>query len=318
MLYSTTGASSIADAEKQLFADFRFRKTPKGNFVRPGLLGRWLKGTKPNDNTLSIMNRRVPGSRDLYEHPLWKILACESAPSVAVLYPLIPAVGSEIFHPAIRGPTQRPALVAMNAALFHRLQSIPSLDALAALLFCVKRSEQDKDFELAIHALQSFYRLALWLGAFRPLADVIPPLVALVCSCFPLSRWTHLRWLAADGIEMHVSEVLFCLTSECISKESLHKGEDLCWTERMNLLFEFVDPAERDLPSQATRLCLLLDPKYLDDKVQALFGNRTASWLAIEEINAPCHWVSTSRFRRKNTIHITEGILAGSSHEVLC
>lgn len=319
LLYASTGADSISGAEKFLFGPLRFRKTEAGNFARPGILRRWLNGTEPHEVTLLRMDQRVPGSQDLFNHPLWEIAICRGTPPVRLLYSLMPGVGAILFQPDCRGSIWKPSLNEMDVSSLHRLQSIPSIDALAALLYCVKRGQGEGHCELATHALQSFYRLALCLGVFKPFADVVAPLIAIVCAGFSLQPWPGLRWLASEQIEKFAAELRTCLAAEFIQQASQVEPGTLSWVQSVDLIATWFDTGEKNLKSNATRLCPLLEPANMDVSKSRLFGNRSvAYYLAIEELNAPCHWELATKHRRKKRVHISEGLVIGSSYETLC
>ena len=316
-LVVATFAPNLSSAERSLFSKSRFRKSAKGNSVRPGIVRRWLGGVVPNDSTLLRMNRRIPGSLDFYSHPLWRILQCIGNPPNELLYPLIPAAWELMFVRGATGPISRPTLKKIDAALFQTLEVIPTMDGLAALLFCVKRLLHEVNFTVATQALNSFYRVALMLGAFRPLACVMPKLVMIVCRGFPLS-WASARWVPEAEIEQLASQSSQLLASELLGgMATLPTAEKrLTWVQIGEILAGLFEPRTNSFASHAYSLSLLLAAGAYDSGSLPAWGNRALAWMGVEELAPPPLWTSRPSNRRNLKECNFAGLLFNSWMEV--
>lgn len=293
LLVLATGASSLSSAERQLFGESHFRKSAKGNSVRPCTLRRWCAGVVPNDSTLLRMNRRVLGSLHFYCHPLWKILQCMENPPDQLLYPLPPAVCELLFSRESTGPTPYPTLKNLDTTLFEAIETVSTMDGLAALVFCVKRLAHERNFTVATQAMKSFYRLALMLGVFRPLACVTPQLITLVCRDFPLS-WAAAHWLPEPEIERLASQSVQLLASELLGDMALLPTDEkrLNWAQIGKMLTTLLGPRAHSCASHAYNLSLLLEDGANDSTALRPWGDITLAWMGVDELAPPVLWTS--------------------------
>ncbi|WP_158545138.1 hypothetical protein [Dyella monticola] len=239
------------------------------------------------------MDRRIPGSHQLYCHPLWSILQCNGNPPDEILYLLAPRICESMHSSECTGPIRRPTLKKLDPPLFEVIAATPTIDSLAALLFSVKRLTHEANFSLAVVAMKSFFRVALMLGAFRPLACVTPRLIALVCQSFPLSN-ASARWLPAAEIERIASQLCQLLASELLEEmTTLPTSEkQLHWVHVVKMLNALFEPRIDSLVPHAYNLSLLLADSAYDSVALSTWGNRTIAWMGVEELAPPVLWTS--------------------------
>ncbi len=316
-LIVSTLAPSLSSAERMLFGGSRFRTSANGNSVRPGILRRWLAGVVPNNTMLERMDRRVPGSHQLYCHPLWSILQCRGNPPDEMLYLLAPRIGELVHSRDCTGPIQRPTLNSLDSQLFEDIETLPTLDSLAALLFCVKRLTYETNFSLAIVAMKSFYRVALTLGAFRPLACVMPRLIAHVCQGFPLDN-VSARWLPEPEIEHMASQACQLLASELLEEMATLPGSQrqLRWVQVVKILTTLFEPRVDSLAHHAYSLSFFLADGEYDYAALSAWGSRILAWMWVEELAPPIVW-TTPPFDKRSPKEVDfSGILFNSWLEV--
>lgn len=315
-LHVSTHELGFSEAERRLFDSERFRTSKAGHSVRPGTLRRWMAGTAPNRVTLERMGRRVPGSLELFDHPLWQIVKSGTAIHPALLLPLATSVRGLMFEERLESVVGAATLVQVTPKLIHDLQRIPSVDGLAGLAYCARKAYEEEEYELGFEALQAFYRLGLTLGIFRPMWVVTGALLSEFLADFSLN-WAAAAWLPSRSLRRITDDLRWSLMAKIVL-EGQAKPAIRTWPETVGLIAEWVD---RDAASQrkfATSLCLLLDPTYASIPCESGEEERRLGELAIKELcNLRIDWEVEMNSRHKRRITVTEGMRAGDTYEDL-